>query len=207
MLGVVVIVFIAFRPRSLKRAWPALIPIVVAIHFAVPGTLGTLKWSFAPPGGLLAEQRYQSGNGQVGGGRIADLAPTLEEWWERPTLGHGFGTRVVTGDPGTGQVANAIILDNQWLATLLETGIVGLAALAWLIGSCVRRLVVAARRDRSPRGWLLAALGASVASLGVGMFFFDALTFVQVTLLLFIVMALGAVSLQAPPTRPHLTGV
>ena len=207
MLGVVAIVFFCVRPRSLKRAWPALIPVLVVVHFAVPGTLGTLKWSFAPPGGLLAEQQYQSGNGQPGGGRLADLRPTLAEWWERPTVGQGFGTRVVAYNPGTGQVPNAIILDNQWLATLLETGLAGLAALAWLLIRFIRRLLRAARRDASPRGWLLGALAASIASIATGMFFFDALTFVQVALLLFIVMALGAVTLQTQPGRPHLTGV
>ena len=71
----------------------------------------------------------------------------------------------------------------------------------------VRRLVRSARRDDSARGWLLGALAASIASLAAGMFFFDALTFVQVALLLFIVMALGAVTLQTQPGRPHLTGV
>lgn len=208
MLLVVGIVFLAFRPRTLKRLWPALIPVVVAVHFAMPGTLGTLKQAFAPPGGLLAEQQYQSGGGQPGGGRLADLGPTIAEWWERPAVGHGFGTRVVAYDPGTGQVPNAIILDNQWLATLLETGLVGFLALAWLLVSFVRRLVAAARRDGSARGWLPASLGASVASLAVGMVFFDALTFVQVALVLFIVMALGAVCLRAPlRARPHLTGV
>jgi polysaccharide biosynthesis protein PslJ len=207
MLLVVGIVFFAFRPRSLKRAWPALIPLVVAVHFAMPGTLGTLRQAFAPPGGLLAEQRYESGGGQVGGGRLADIAPTLEEWWERPTLGHGFGTRVVAYDPGTGQVPNAIILDNQWLATLLETGLVGFFALAWLFVRSTRRLLVTARRDPSPRGWLFAALAASIASVAVGMLFFDALSFVQVALVLFIVFALAAVALRATAPRSHLTGV
>jgi polysaccharide biosynthesis protein PslJ len=143
----------------------------------------------------------------VGGGRLADIAPTLEEWWERPTLGHGFGTRVVAYDPGTGQVPNAIILDNQWLATLLETGLVGFFALAWLFVRSTRRLLVTARRDPSPRGWLFAALAASIASVAVGMLFFDALSFVQVALVLFIVFALAAVALRATAPRSHLTGV
>ena len=48
MLGVVAIVFFCIRPRSLKRAWPALIPVLVVIHFAVPGTLGTLSGRSPP---------------------------------------------------------------------------------------------------------------------------------------------------------------
>ena len=82
--------------------------------------LGTLKESFAPPGGLLAEQQVVSGGVQPGGGRLADIAPSLGEWWERPLVGHGFGTRVTVYDPGTGQLPNAIILDNQWLGLFLK---------------------------------------------------------------------------------------
>ena len=99
-------------------------------------------------------------------------------------------------DPGSGQVPNAIILDNQWLATLLEVGVVGVAAIAWLFLALLRRLIREARHDQSSRGWLLGALAASIGSLAVGMFFFDALSFVQVTFLLFILMGLAMVSLQ-----------
>ena len=61
----------------MKRLWPVLIPALVLVHVAIPGTLGTLKESFAPPGGLLAEQQVVSGGGvQPGGGRLADIAPS-----------------------------------------------------------------------------------------------------------------------------------
>ena len=110
-------------------------------------------------------------------------------------------------DPGTGQLPNAIILDNQWLGTLLETGLAGAAALAWLIVRFLRTVLREARRDRSPRGWLLAAIAASVAGLSVGMFVFDALSFVQVAFLLFILMGLGVVTLQSEPPRTRLRGV
>lgn len=201
MLGVAALVFLWVRPRETKRLWPALIPAVVLVHFAVPGTLGTLKASFAPPGGLIAEQRVASVAGQPGGGRLADIAPSLGEWWERPLLGQGFGTRVTAYVPDTHQVPNAAILDNQWLATLLETGIVGAVTLAWLLVRLVRKLTREARRDQSQRGWLLGALAASVASLAVGMFVFDALSFVQVAFLLFILMGFGVVTLQAEKER------
>jgi len=151
MLAVVGLVFLWVRPREVKRLWPALIPTLVLVHFAIPGTLGTLKESFAPPGGLLAEQQVLSGGAQAGGGRLADIAPSLAEWWERPLVGHGFGTRVTVYDSGTGQLPNAIILDNQWLGTLLETGLAGAAALAWLIIRFLRRVTAEARRDRIRR--------------------------------------------------------
>lgn len=202
MLAIVAGAFLWVRPRALKRAWPMLVPVLVLVHFAIPGTLGTLRESFSPPGGLLAEQGYQAD--QPSAGRIADLAPSLAEWWEKPTLGQGFGTRVTAVNANTGQLPNAIILDNQWLATLLETGLVGAVAMAWLFARFIRRLTRAARADASPRGWLLGALAASIASVGLGMFFFDALSFVQVAFVLFILMGLGVVTLQGDASRPHL---
>ena len=206
MLAVVVLVFLSVRPREVKRFWPALIPALVLVHFAIPGTIGTLKQSFFPAGGLVAEQKYETG-AQPGGGRLADLAPSLGEWWERPLVGHGFGTRITAYDPSTGQLPNAIILDDQWLATLLETGLVGALAFAWLVLRFLRRCLREARHDRSDRGWLLGALAASVASAAVGMFVFDALSFIQVAFLLFILMALGVVTLQTEFPRPRLEPV
>ena len=204
MLAIVALVFLWVRPREMKKLWPALIPALVLVHFAVPGTLGTLKQSFAPPGGLLAEQQVLSVNSQPGGGRLADIAPSLAEWWERPLVGQGFGTRVTVYDPSTNQVPNALILDNQWLATLLETGIAGAAALAWLLIRFLRKMLREAKRDTSPRGWLLAAIGSSVAGLSIGMFVFDALSFIQVAILLFILMGLGVVTLRSEPPEPQL---
>src|SRR5262249_55891083 len=42
MLLVAMIVFVCLRPREMKRLWPALIPALALIHFALPGTIGTL---------------------------------------------------------------------------------------------------------------------------------------------------------------------
>ncbi len=210
MLGVVVLVFLWVRPREVKRLWPALPAVLVLVgvlvQVAIPGTLDALKQSFEPPGGLLAEQSVLSG-GQPGGGRLADIAPSLAEWWERPLVGQGFGTRVTTYDASTGQLPNAIILDNQWLGTLLETGLAGAAALAWLLLRFLRTMLREARRDRSSRGWLLGALAASVAGLAVGMFVFDALSFIQVAFLLFILMGLGVVTLQNETSRPRIVDI
>ncbi|MGH3112435.1 MAG: O-antigen ligase family protein, partial [Gaiellaceae bacterium] len=133
MLIVVGLVFLWLRPRETKRLWPALIPVVLVVHIALPGTIGSLKSAFFPPGGLIAEQ--QTNAGQRGSGRIADLGPALREYAQRPLLGQGYGTRIVDAER-----QNAPILDNQWLGSLLETGIVGVFALGWLFVRVVRRL-------------------------------------------------------------------
>jgi O-antigen ligase len=191
MLLVVAVVFLVLRPREMKRLWPALLPALVVVHFALPGTIGALRQSFFPEGGLIADQSQNPGS--RGQGRVADVAPTLTEFSRSPILGQGYGSRVVDGE-----TPNAQILDNEWLATLLETGIAGAVAFLWLFVRSIRRLGRAARGDPSAGGWLPAALAASLTALAVGMLTFDAFSFIQVTLLLFIMLALGSVALAQP---------
>ena len=61
MLLVVGLVFLWLRPRETRRLWPALVPVLVVTHFAVPGTLGSLKQAFLPEAGLVEEQRGSAG--------------------------------------------------------------------------------------------------------------------------------------------------
>ena len=113
MLAVIVGTYLWLRPKDLKRLWPALLPLVVALHFAAPGTIGTLQESFFPKGGVAAlKAQQETANGH---GRIASLGPGIKEWKRRPIFGEGYATRVVSGPN-----PNAPILDDQWLTTLLE---------------------------------------------------------------------------------------
>ena len=195
MFLVVGVVFLWLRPRETRRLWPALLIVPVAIHFALPGTLGAIKQSFLPAGGLLAEQRASANT--AGSGRIADLGPGLELWQRQPVLGQGFGTQVVDLN-AAGVESN--ILDNQWLGTLIGTGILGFFGWLWFFARAVRRFGAEAKRDESERGWLLAAIAASVAAFAVGMLTFDAFAFIQVTFLMFILVGLGSVLLAERPT-------
>jgi hypothetical protein len=167
---------------------------LVLIHLALPGTLGSIKEAFLPKGGLVAEQA----NVSVGSGRVASFGPAVAEISRQPLFGVGFGTRIVDiGDQ------NAYVLDDEWLSTALETGLLGFAAWVWLFVRYIRRLGRAARADTSQRGWLLTALTASVASFAVGMAFYDAFSFVQVTIAVFILLALGSAALHtAPAPKP-----
>ena len=189
------IVFTWLRPREVKRLWPALLIAPVAIHFALPGTLGALKESFFPPGGLVAQQ--QSDAGKSGSGRLADVGPSLQEWRGQPLFGEGYATRIV--DPAL-PGPKAAILDDQWLTTLLETGALGFAGWVWFFFRVVRRFGREAKEDDSSRGWLLACIAAGVASYSVGMLTYDAFSFIQVTFLLFIFVGLGSALLSERPT-------
>jgi hypothetical protein len=195
ILGAEVFVYFVLRAQEVKRLLPALVLMLLVAYVAVPGSIGAIKDAFFPKGGLVAQQKYTS----VGSGRLATLGPALDhEFKPHPIVGEGFGTRVTTPDTRV-PVPNAPILDDQWLGILVETGVVGTFAVAWLFLRSLRRMGGAAKRDMSARGWLLAATTASTAGYAVGMFFYDSFEFVQVTFLLFIVLGLGAAAALSPP--------
>jgi hypothetical protein len=209
MLAVVGLVFVWLRPRQTLRLWPALVPAVIVIQAAVPGTIGTLHSAFFPSGGLISEQSRNPG--WQGSGRLADLGPALDEFSQRPILGQGFETRLTDRTRRLDQ-----ILDNQWLKTLLETGIVGAFAWTWLFGRSIRRLGRAAKEDDSDRAWLFVAIAAALAAFAVGMFLYDTFSFVQVTFMAMFLLSLGAAALRLhsrsdpvppQPKRPSAIGV
>jgi hypothetical protein len=197
MLIAVVVVMVALRPREVLALWKWAIPFLIAVYLISPGALGGLKSAFFPEGGLIAEQ--ESAYSQESSNRLADVGPALEEWSHHPLLGYGYGTRVA--DPSNPN-SNALILDDQWLNLLLDTGVAGVAALLWLFGRSIRRLGRAARKDSSPDGWLLVGLAASIAAFAVGMFTFDAFSFGQVTFLAFVLIGLSVPALRLAERAP-----
>jgi polysaccharide biosynthesis protein PslJ len=207
MLMVLVVVYLILRPLWTRRLWPFLIPVVVATQIMVPGTLGSLAEAFFPTGGVIEEQQGRAGD-CGSSGRVADLGPTLDLVGERPFVGYGYGTRITTGDE-----ANACVLDNQWLGNLMNVGILGTVAWLLLFIAICRRLGKRAKRDQSPTGWLLVGVTASVIAYAVGSFTFDALSFIQVTFFLFLILGIGTAAARnagwpttPPPRRPLRRG-
>jgi hypothetical protein len=197
MLLVELLIFLFLWPAKLKRLWPLLLPAVLVLHIALPGTIGSLRASFFPKGGLIQEQR-----GYKDQGRVGDIGPTFHEISSEPLFGEGFGTRLVFWRQVNGIFTkpNARILDDQWLATLLETGVVGAFAWLWLFVRSIRRLTRAAKTEDGPRAWLMAALLASITAYAVGMLTYDAFSFIQVTFFLYILLGF-ACGLLAPVAR------
>jgi O-antigen ligase len=192
MLLVMAIAYWRFRRAEVKKLWPLLFPLIVLVHVALPGTLGTLTGAFLPKGGIVAEQ--SRGAGTYGSGRIADLGPGLHDAKQHLLLGQGFGTRLT--DRAEEKV-NAPILDDQWLGTLLETGILGVLAWIWFFGRFYRRMMRAARADDTDKAWLLAGLAASILAFAVSLATYDTFSFIQVTILVFFQIGLGAAALAA----------
>ena len=195
MLFVASLVMLVLRFREAWRFAPLLIPLVVMVHFAVPGALGSMKTAFHPPGGLINE--HLQSDYEPGSGRLADIGPSLELFQKKPVFGYGYGTLQTTGpDP------NARIVDNQWLFSLLNVGLVGVVALAWLFMRFLRVVGRRAFQERTDDGWLLVALAASVAAFGVGMFTLDSFSFTQVTFVFFVILGLGSALTLTPDPVP-----
>jgi O-antigen ligase len=202
MLVVEGIVFLCLKPTETKKLWPALVPAIVVIHFALPGTIGSFKDAFFPKGGIIAQQSYIGSDYDplLAGGRARQLKPMLAEASQRPMFGEGFGTRITGFNTPR---RNAPILDNQWLNTLLEVGFVGLAAWVWLFVTASRRLIRASRTaGQGHDSWLFAALSASVMSFAVGMLTYDAFGYVQHMFIFWIVLAISAALLRIAGASP-----
>lgn len=141
-----------------RRKWPALV--VAAVLFAV---IGTLSWTRLPD----VQERVSeliAVEGLEGNTRIDLWRGTVESWKRSPVLGSGLGTyRYVIGmdKPASG----AAVLEqahNDWLEWGSTSGIVGMALLAFLIGSLWR--LVRPRKVRVLRSELRYALaGATLA--------------------------------------------
>ena len=201
MLVVATLVFIWLRPLETRRLWPIALPAIVVVHALLPGTIGTLRSAFFPPGGLVAEQTTLAPNADplLAGGRLRLLGPSLDTWSTQPVFGQGFGTRLTGFDTPK---RNAPILDNQWLATLLEVGLVGFLGWVWLAARAVRRLGRASRDGPDGDSWRNAAFAAAIASFLVGMFTYDAFSFIQVTFVFWVLLGLAAVALRLRGDEP-----
>lgn len=197
MLVVIGIVYFQKRRKATMRALPALLPAILVIGVAAPHTLGSLYSQFFPKTGLIAQQsaKSESAGEQVGQGdnRLARVGPDLAIWAKKPFFGKGFGTSDANPlDAAQLHVKLSGQTDDEWLGSLIATGLVGILALIWLFFRSTRRLKRIARTDNGADGWLAVALVASLDSFMIGMFTFDALGFVEVTIGLFLILALGA---------------
>jgi polysaccharide biosynthesis protein PslJ len=194
------IMFLRYKRAQTVRMLPYLLPMLIVVQGVMPGTLGTFRASLFPSGGVIAQEQQGDGTGT---GRLEQVGPSLQEWGRKPFVGQGLGTRMTSKqDVATSGVYNAHTLDDQWLSSLLEVGLFGVAALVWLMLRAVRRLKRLAFRDDGEDSWLMTALATGICAYAFGMFTFDAFSFIQVTLMLFVFLGLAAVAFRvtAPPS-------
>lgn len=145
---------------------------VLAFRSVIPGLLGTLRSLF-----LRADEDPSIS------GRTDDYQLVNELVAQDPWVGRGLGTF----RPG-----QYIYLDNQWLLSLLEGGVVGLVGLAALFfgGAALARGAYHRATDPGTRS-LAQALTAALLALAVSGLTFDLLSFQQVALLTFLLVGMA----------------
>jgi polysaccharide biosynthesis protein PslJ len=156
---------------------------VIGLAFVKPGLLGTLKAMFV---WFDADPSIES--------RKVDYEYVGYWFAQRPWLGRGPGTLI----PDL-----YLFLDNQWLYSLVTTGLVGVAALATLHVTCIWLAALAYRRsDRQEDRHLCAALIAVQVVAMLVAATFDSLSFTTFTFTLAFMSGLcGAVWRFTHPAR------
>jgi polysaccharide biosynthesis protein PslJ len=158
-LAVVFLLILPTWPKEHRRyAYAGLVTAVLGVFVLVPGMLGTFLSLF---GGSSAATSTASRTSAYGS---AQAYIALHPWF-----GRGFGTFLP---------ATYFFTDNQYLLSLIETGIIGLLALIALFvtGALVGRSAYHAAVHPEGRD-LAQSLVASVAAAGLAFATFDALSF------------------------------
>jgi polysaccharide biosynthesis protein PslJ len=208
MIITMVLVALLLRGRSVVRFAPLLLLLPVVVHFLTPGALGGLYKSIFPEEGLVTSLAGRAGEG--GSGRLADLDPGLEIWSESPLVGVGIGEQTIPSDAGPGvpdASETVLIFDDQYLNTVVATGLLGFVAVVWFVWGSVVKLARAARRRTGQASDLIAACCASAAGFGASMALFDAFSFVQCTLFFFMIVAIGLRMRELSPPAVELRAV
>ena len=212
-MGVVMLLtWIVLRASQIKRFWPLAFMLPVVVHFVAPGALGGIWKSFFPEEGLVSSLGGRAGEG--GSGRFADYGAAHTLWEASPLVGIGPGGQSLISveagrriEEGLEAVTTApnLIFDNQYLTTLVELGIIGVIAVAWLAWGAAYKLGKMAKRNHDQPGDLMAVCAVSCAGFAASMYLFDAIAFIQATLVFFVIAALGMrareLVLEAAPQR------
>lgn len=196
ILGAGVAVLVAFWgwPRPVRRRLLLLAPVgFVGMQVMVPGLLGTIKSLF-----LNATTDPSTT------GRTADYAAVWYYFTQQPVIGRGLGTFI----PSLYRT-----LDNQYLGTLVETGLVGLLSLLALLAGSILVALTLRRRLTDPVDRSLAlALAAGVAVPLVSFVTFDGLSFPMAAGITFLLLGavaslwrLERLSRAAPVPQPALS--
>ena len=186
-IGVMVIVAVALRSSIVpKLLFYGILGLLAALVISARNIIAMVNELLDPQ--ALVESQMTS-PGWTGSGRLADLGPSLAEAASNPFFGSGLGSRVTIGPS-----ANAFILDDQYLTTLLESGIVGVLGMVILMLVPFGRLAAFSRTTTEPdaRRDLALAVAVSIIGYAVALFFFDGFSFIQTLLGFFVLLALGS---------------
>lgn len=148
---------------------------IIVIHLLMPGVLHQIKTHLTP-------SYFETNEVGNNNGRIEDYPIVYGEFLKMPLLGRGFGTY----DP-----KQFIFLDNQYLGSLVELGLLGLLAFAGIFINALRHLKQTMKLIDGADQVLLIVLMAVVTVFMIASFTFDTLGFPQPTYLFFILLGIS----------------
>ena len=181
---VVAFVVLAAYKRQILRWTPlAIVVLIPVIHFAAPGALGSI-------GGRVVST---SGSADYSNGRAADYAAVAPDILNNLILGRGYGTM-----DGDWRIYR--ILDNQYLGTLYEIGVIGLMSYLAIV---IFAMVTAHRviRKGGVRAPPALAAAAGCAAFGLLSATYDAAAFPQAVYSFLFVAGLVAALASKPASR------
>jgi O-antigen ligase len=178
---------IAYRPRHMLRLVPLAAVLLVTVHFMAPGALGGVS-------SQITGDFFGSGTTV---GRTSDYEAVQPELATHPIAGRGYGT------PDVSRSDTYRILDNQYLAQLVQVGVVGLAVYLALVlaGVLLAHDVIRRARDEDRRTVGLAAAAGFVA-FAVASALFDLFSFSQAPYMFMFVAGLCSVAATSPAPSP-----
>jgi hypothetical protein len=182
LVPLAVVLYVAwYRRRQVLRLAPlGLLVLAAAVHFADPGSLGTLT---------NVNAQVRTGSTEHRANDLKDVTPDVTT---HPLFGRGYGA-LNSDQPG-----NFRINDNQLIDELWEVGVVGLLAFVWMILSPVV-LARSAIRTRGPTisSLALAASGGCIAFLVVCALL-DSMGFTEAPYMFFVIAALTTIAAAGP---------
>jgi O-antigen ligase len=199
-LAVMIVAFVLLKPSGIPRLLLyGILGAAAGLTISARNIIGMIT-ELMDPEALIESQ--MTSPGWTGSGRLADLGPSLQQAAASPFVGTGLGSRVTTGP-----TMNAFILDNQYLSTLLESGAIGVLAVAVMLLVPFGRLAAFSRGAApSPRRDLALAVALGILGYAVALFFFDGFSFIQTLLTFFLLLAIGSWTIAADREPTLLAG-
>ncbi|GAA0968081.1 hypothetical protein GCM10009555_012860 [Acrocarpospora macrocephala] len=180
VLAVITVGFVLFLGWPNRRRFQSLGVVVIflaVVKVLFPGLLGAFYTLFTNIG-RDDSIRY----------RVHDYPNAIEEFWRSPWFGRGIGTWYAPKHQ---------VFDNQYLLSLVEAGVLGIAAFVGLVLIGVYGAVRARYLSHDPRDRNLALTlaAATIVPLG-GAVTFDLLAFPQISSLMFVMVGACCVLLR-----------
>jgi hypothetical protein len=175
-MALALLVVALYRGREVWKQLPFLLVAIVAVGALAPDALSGILDQFA-----------NVQNDSSAGDRASDYAAVLPDVASHLVSGRGFGSL---------SISNYRILDNQYLSTLIETGVLGLVAYLWVIAAPLLTAHRVARSGGPLSGAAVATIAASAGFL-VTNALYDAFGFRQAIYGFFLVAGLAVVVSRA----------